>query len=691
MTTQLEAIVSFLIRLKPEQAASNGIDPTQLLNLKTDNPSSVAQALNTAFLITLSGVNHPSYELASNLLDQMTRSSEWGSIARFYQNGLDLIHNEIELVRQKNPVFAKSLNDLFDWIQVNGNLENTHETQERYWSVFFPEATGILTNREERISELRKHRTVEITELNLTPITDPARQILFTSNVLLTLPKDLSSIDQLPLSDEVKQLTKQSAQEAQRYWYDHPIQLGVELDNNEIVHGLRGLMQALEFERIHGSTSQDASITCVLSVSVTHSGLREVAKSYLEGELARTQDIKHLHIYGFTEEDTKRIIEEILVPAASHFLERKDAKELLDIFGVDGEYARHYSFLKAISAFWSIFINPELIGTFKLDLDQVFPQDELLEASSGTAYDHFRTPLWGAFGMDTSGKQVELGMLAGALVNERDISKSLFTPDVPFPDGPLTLDEYVFFSKLPQALSTRAEMLTRYNSDELDGKHSCIQRIHVTGGTTGILIDSLRRYRPFTPSFIGRAEDQAFILSTISNPEPRLTYVHEDGLIMRHDKEVFAQEAIKSARIGKLIGDYIRLLYFSAYARVLVEDITELKAVLDPFTGCFISWTPITVAFLRFALFAASLFTASQNAHALEFIMLGTDRISSALDFISGVPNKIQICYEKERNGWHLYYDLLQVIEDAIQREDQFALSLQDNAKQLVSLSFVQL
>ena len=127
------------------------------------------------------------------------------------------------------------------------------------------------------------------------------------------------------------------------------------------------------------------------------------------------------------------------------------------------------------------------------------------------------------------------------------------------------------FSQLPQALSTQAEMMTRYGGDRgIDGVNECIERIHVTGGTNGILVESLKRHRPFTPTFIGRAEDQAYIFSTFFNRCERLAYVHKDGLIMRHDKESFAKEAIKSAHISKLIGDYIRILYFSAYARIIL-------------------------------------------------------------------------------------------------------------------------
>jgi len=275
-------------------------------------------------------------------------------------------------------------------------------------------------------------------------------------------------------------------------------------------------------------------------------------------------------------------------------------------------------------------------------------------------------------------------MIAGALVNEKDIGKSLFTPDVMFPDKDLTPEERIFFSTLPQALSTEAEMMTRYNTDDLDGQKKCIQRIHVTGGTNGIRIDSLRRHRPFTPSFIGRAEDQAYILSVLSGPSTQLAYVHKDGLVMRHDKEAFAQDAIKAASSGKLVGDYIRTLVFSAYARVLTTDISKLKHVVDPFTGCFISIIPKTVVCLRFCLKAASFFTAGESEKGLEFVTMGAPRIKDSLRFVDERNNPLKQSYEKERLGWDLYYDVLDEIEKGLKKEDDFALNLQNKARDMV-------
>ncbi len=681
MNEQFESIIFSL--LQPAQGHSI-FDPTAHFDTTLTDKTETAKALNAAFLIRLAGSRHPASAQANHFLEQAAATPEWAEIARFYSEGVERIQAEIEAVCEQNQDFATRLKALAEWLSEDENRANPTEVSEKTWSVFFPEATGIRANHEQKVEALRAKRTVRLTNLAPAPITEPARQILFTSNVLLTNPAANTAIDELPFSPDLLETLRQSAAEPQLYWFDHPIQIGVELEKNEILYGLRGLEATLEFERTRGNLPEGARVACVLSVSVTHAKLQEVARQYLEEEVARSGGLKHLDVYTFTEADTRRIITEILAPAAQHYLHHENAAQMLEVLGVDGEYGRHYTFLKAILALWNGLIEPEIKATFKIDLDQVFPQKELVEQTGASALEHFKSPLWGAQGLDSQGQPLELGMLAGALVNERDISKSLFYPDVLFPTRNLTPDEYVFFSGLPQALSTEAEMMTRYNGPEMDGQHQCIQRIHVTGGTNGILVDSLRRYRPFTPSFMGRAEDQAYLLSVLLNPGPRLAYAHQDGLIMRHDKEAFAFEAMKAAEIGKQVGDYIRLLHFSAYARTLAGDINRIKEIIDPFTGCFVSAIPTTVALLRFSLKAATFFANGKNEQGVEFISNGAPRITNALAFVDGENSPLRQTYEKERQGWNLYYDILAALETALNEGDPFALQMRDKAQNLI-------
>jgi hypothetical protein len=683
MIEQLQSTISVLMGSHKGDGPISFLDSIDDIKKPSQDNSDVAQTLNTAFLFALSGSKRSGD--AKNFLVRMSGVSGWEDVARFYLNGIELVQRELERACECCPSFTDRLNALSEWVSKRDNLEDRRNTAEKFWKVFFPEGEGIQGHEKSCIKALRAKRHVTITDLNPHPLTDPARQILFTSNVLLTVPPSSKSIDTLILSEPIKKKLERIKREPQLYWYDHPIPVGVESENNEVLYGLKGLEKTFEFEKKRGNIpDENRRLTCVLSVSVTHKGLHDIAKAYLKEELLAAGGRKHLDVSLFTEEDTDRIIEEILSVAAKHYLGQANAKECLNIFGVDGEYGRHYSFLKAIAAFMGVFVKPELRATFKIDLDQVFPQRELVNESGASAFEHLSTPLWGAQGRSRDGQSLDMGMIAASLVNDQDIRESLFTPDVRFSDFAFSQDEYFFFSSLPQALSTEAEMMTRYGSKEHDGKNACIYRIHVTGGTNGITLDSLRRYRPFTPSFIGRAEDQAYILSTLTRPGTKLAYLHEAGLFMRHDKKSFAEEAMQSASVSKLIGDYVRIILFSAYAGVLTDDVSKLKEIIDPFTGCFVSKIPTTDVYLRFGFKAASFFKEGRKVEGLEFIKNGAERISGALNFVKGESSMLKKTYEKECVGWDLYYDILSAVEDALNKGDKFALGLRRRAEAII-------
>ena len=448
-----------------------------------------ARQMNAAFLIMLAGAEHPRYHEAHALLHQYLEQPQWQDIAQFYLDGIGRIHAEITEAYLQTPSLKEDLQNAACSLSDAEKRANVLATVESLWQVFFPEGVAIREQEEQQIQALREKRTVTISRLNPEPIRRPAQELIFTSNVLFTLPGQSVLLDKLPISPSLQQAVRRVAQEPQLYWYDHPIQIGVKAESNEVIYGLQGLQQAFEFEQQHGNVASDDRLTCLLSVSVTHQGLHEIAKPYLEEEFQKlsqktqgqTSGIEKLQVYIFTEVEAQVLIEQVLSPAARQYLDSADEALLPEIFGVDGEYGRHYSFLKAMTALWQVLIDPQIKGTFKIDLDQVFPQQELVEQSGASAFEHFQTPLWGAEGVDYQDRPLELGLIAGALVNEKDIQHSLFTPDVTFPTDDLTDDQLIFFSRLPQALSTQAEMMTRYRPEShLDGRQQCIHRIHIT-------------------------------------------------------------------------------------------------------------------------------------------------------------------------------------------------------------------
>ena len=108
-------------------------------------------------------------------------------------------------------------------------------------------------------------------------------------------------------------------------------------------------------------------------------------------------------------------------------------------------------------------INPYARFTFKFDLDQVFDQSKLLSHTGKSALAAICNPIWGGSALDRDGRDVDLGMLAGGLINKEDSSKELYVPDVKRPDyNPYSnqLDSRrIFCPQWPQAISTEIEIL----------------------------------------------------------------------------------------------------------------------------------------------------------------------------------------------------------------------------------------
>ncbi len=693
MKKKFETIIKHLIGTNDGIEALTKVDVSNQFSPSSVSLHDVSRNINAAFLILLAGDTHPLQNEAKDYFLDYSEHPDWKFIINYYKKALELIHKEIAQRCYVDDVFENDIFELFDFVVDSKKQQNRSQTLEKTWKIFFPQAYGILNNTDKKIERLQKKRKIKITKLNKKPIKNISKEMLFTSNILITLPPSSKNIEELGFSPSLTKTLTNVYGESQQFWYDHPIQMGVEIEKNEAVYGLKGLDSAITFEKERGTLKSSEKINCLLSVSVTHEGLKAIAKEYLEGELKKVKNIENLNIFVITEADASEIINKILAPAAKHFNFGHD-DTLHEIFGVDGEYGRHYTLLKAISAFWQVVIDSKTKATFKFDLDQVFPQKELVEQSGASAFEHFKTPLWGAKGVDDDDNKVELGMIAGALVNQSDIDKSLFTPDVPFPSLDAVGSQLVFYSTLPQALSTQAEMMMKYDTAEYDGINSCIQRIHVTGGTNGILIKSLRKYRPFTPIFIGRAEDQAYILSVLFSDKKRsLRYVHKDGLIMRHDKHAFAQESIEAAHLGKMIGDYVRILYFSHYVRALPWQYEKIKKTIDPFTGSFVSNIPFTAVSLRMALEATSFFakqTKEKDEEGFEFLKLGIKRVDETINSLMDDPDNLTKSFEREKRGWDVYYDILDNIEKGLKEKDDFALSLQKKAKKLMEKFKIQ-
>ena len=115
------------------------------------------------------------------------------------------------------------------------------------------------------------------------------------------------------------------------------------------------------------------------------------------------------------------------------------------------------------------------------------------------------------------------------------------------------------------------------------------------------------------------------------------------------------------------------------------EDLNKIKNLVDPFTGCFISFTPITLVYLRFGLKAMSLFDEGKTDEVFEFVHSGSKRISAAVDFSFLKGGKLKEKYENERRAWKLFYDTMSVIDDSIRAKNHFGLELRQRALNIVN------
>jgi len=638
-----------------------------LLNREEHTGGDPAEQLCRSFLKSLDPDGKPENRA---VLEQFSRDKAWGRSAELFLQGVDIIFKEIEQAKAQDPGLLQRMQELGTRIRshrVSGGQE-ARKIREAFWAVFCPQAAAVRGEWEQDIEALRVKRSIKILSLSPSPVKAPAREILFTSNALLTLPPEGTAPSGLALDAGLGRKIMKIMGEEQTNWYDHPVQIGTPPEKNEILYGLRGLSNTLLFEKNRGRAAPQDRLEVALSVSVTHPGLKGLARDYIKGEISKTQDIKGIDLYVFTETDTRRMVEEVLGPAAGCFgIDTGGTEGLSRVFGVDGAYGRHYNFLKAIAPLWQLAKEPGIKATFKIDLDQVFPQEELLRETGGSAFDLLCSPLWGAKGQDQEERPVTLGMIAGALVNEADIHRGLFTPDVTLPEGPFPGDQWIFASRIPQALSTEAEMMCRYRARPLDGHSHCLSRIHVTGGTNGIRVESLRRHQPFTPSFIGRAEDQAYLMSVLfEQGAPALRYAQVPGLIMRHDKHAFAGDAIQAAAAGKAVGDYERMLFFSHYARALPWPLEQTRDMLDPFTGSFVLSLPATTAMLCLALKVLSSDKSLQAGAGFsreELLRTGASRIGPLFKRLEQDPGWIRQAFEEEKRAWKTFYAIIEELE----------------------------
>lgn len=498
-------------------------------------------------------------------------------------------------------------------------------------ALLFPQNTIDIGKSSEEATRAKKRVTLD--KKATKPITDPFQEILFTSNILLTLPRNKEW--KSPLAEKVHW------DEEQSYWFDHPVSLDAPSEENEILYGLRHFNQSVKEE------APNVTATVLLSITCTHKSLSSIAGEAVKAML-REEEYSNLEVYAFSEEDTSRIVDKYITLSAV------DKAKVKEVFGVDGLYGRHYSFLKGVLSFWNRFVDPRKRATFKIDLDQVFDQEKLKRDTGSFAFEKFTDPRWGSTGHDSSGREVFMGLLAGSLVNIDDIEESVYTCDTPPPKEKFEFENTVMYTDRIRYFSTLVEMGTRYTTQE-----ECLSRYHVTGGTSGILLEALERYRPFTPTFIGRAEDQGYILSALDAPVDNayLRCFHCDGLVMRHDKGIVLTKAVKAGKIPSYIGNLERLIIWSHLAHDVLGIADVAADEMAPFTGAFIQPAPYALVFFHLLFTLARI--GKDSPEDVSFLLENAgSRLTALIELIE--KDFFREGYLREKEDWKIYYDFME-------------------------------
>ena len=216
-------------------------------------------------MISLSGDGHSKCTAAVEYLDVIENDPLWTNLVTFYKEGLSLLLKEFQDFCSNNnngvervEVFVAKL------AQQENHLSFPQSIQEDIWKLLHPEATDILDNKERQADNLRSKRKIEITNLNSKPIKNVSQEVVFTSNALITIPPAGKKFKDLGIKPGLWNALEEVVQEDQAFWYDHPVQIGVGPDKNEILYGLHHLSESLLYEKKSKNTGEEDELTVIL-------------------------------------------------------------------------------------------------------------------------------------------------------------------------------------------------------------------------------------------------------------------------------------------------------------------------------------------------------------------------------------------------------------------------------------------
>jgi hypothetical protein len=179
--------LSNIIRYIIDNDELTGLNVSAMFRHSYNSDSAIALNLSACFLIILSGNSHPSYYEAVTYMNNLASDDSWADAVRFFKQGIDLILSEVSELCSHDKEAHETITSLSAWISSPG-IKDKARTADKVREFFSPESAGLLDNCNEKIASLREKRQIRITKLNSSPIQQPAEEILFTSNILITVP-----------------------------------------------------------------------------------------------------------------------------------------------------------------------------------------------------------------------------------------------------------------------------------------------------------------------------------------------------------------------------------------------------------------------------------------------------------------------------------------------------------------------
>ncbi|MEC8269276.1 MAG: hypothetical protein VX013_03620, partial [Pseudomonadota bacterium] len=126
--------------------------------------------------------------------------------------------------------------------QATSDLSNIDVAETDLWQYFCPPAAEADRDAQNMAAEIIRRRRLSSVEPARHPLRDPATELLFTTNALISPPLEPDSPNIPPA---LRAEARRFAEQPQDFWYDHPVPLDAAPAENEILYGLAKLDDVL--------------------------------------------------------------------------------------------------------------------------------------------------------------------------------------------------------------------------------------------------------------------------------------------------------------------------------------------------------------------------------------------------------------------------------------------------------------